>query len=208
MISQKDVLYLGHPTGAVSLSVSPVIKRMSDVTPDDLAAVGRALYGQRWQTPLSEDLHISDRTMRRWLAGESAIPPAIVTELRTALVERLKTIGGLVRFTVNPRDKTIFHSATNAAFKYDELGAVKVLHPGFASSEEVPLIAEGAKEALRQECERHPSVNGMWIDPTTGRPVGPRLHGFMRGSVVIPPDVDLTAPIIDQPFSVEKGEIV
>jgi len=182
--------------------------RLSDVTPDDLAAVGRALYGQRWQTALAEDLHISDRTIRRWLSGESAIPPAIVTELRTALVERLKTIGGLLRFTVNPPDRTIFHSATNAAFSYDELGAVKLLNPGSASSEETPLIAEGAKEALRQELERHLMVKGMWIDPQTGRRSRPSLHGFMRGSVVIPPDVDLTAPVIDESFAVEKGKVI
>lgn len=184
------------------------MKRTSAVTPVELAAVGRALYGQRWQTPLAADLHVTDRTIRRWLAGESAIPPAIVTELRTAVLERLKTIGGLVRFTVNPRDATIFHSATNAAFKYNDLGAVKLLHPGFASTEEIPLIAEGAKEALRQERERHPMLRGVRINPKTGRPAAPKLHGFMRGSVAISPDVDLTAPIIDEPFSVEKDEIV
>lgn len=31
------------------------------------------------------------------------------------------------------------------------------------------------------------------------------LHGFMRGSVVISEDVDLTAPILDEPFVAEDG---
>jgi prevent-host-death family protein len=34
-----------------------------------------------------------------------------------------------------------------------------------------------------------------------------QLHGFMRGSVVIPADVDLTAPVIDEPFSADAGDI-
>ena len=32
-----------------------------------------------------------------------------------------------------------------------------------------------------------------------------RLPGFMRGSVIIPPDVDLTAPVLDEPFAAEDG---
>jgi prevent-host-death family protein len=31
------------------------------------------------------------------------------------------------------------------------------------------------------------------------------LHGFMRGSVVIPPGTDLTAPVLDEPFDAELG---
>jgi prevent-host-death family protein len=31
------------------------------------------------------------------------------------------------------------------------------------------------------------------------------LPGFMRDSVVIPPDVDLTEPITDEPFAAEEG---
>ncbi len=34
-----------------------------------LANVGGALYGPSWQTPLSEALGVSDRTVRRWVAG-------------------------------------------------------------------------------------------------------------------------------------------
>lgn len=32
-----------------------------------------------------------------------------------------------------------------------------------------------------------------------------KLHGFMRGSVVIPPGADLTAPVCDETFSAERG---
>jgi prevent-host-death family protein len=34
-----------------------------------------------------------------------------------------------------------------------------------------------------------------------------QLHGFMRGTVIIPDDVDLTAPILDEPFTTEDGNL-
>ncbi len=34
-----------------------------------------------------------------------------------------------------------------------------------------------------------------------------RLHGFLRGSVVIPPDIDLTAPVADEALAADEGEI-
>ncbi len=33
------------------------------------------------------------------------------------------------------------------------------------------------------------------------------LHGFMRGSVIVPDDVDLTAPIADETWAAEDGII-
>jgi antitoxin (DNA-binding transcriptional repressor) of toxin-antitoxin stability system len=33
------------------------------------------------------------------------------------------------------------------------------------------------------------------------------VHGFMRGSVSIPPGFDLTAPVSDEPFAAEHGEL-
>jgi prevent-host-death family protein len=33
------------------------------------------------------------------------------------------------------------------------------------------------------------------------------LYGFMRGSVIIADDVDLTAPVLDEPFTAENGDL-
>src|SRR5215470_14699039 len=52
------------------------------MTPDAMGQIGRALYGERWQTSLATDLDIADRTMRRWLTGESAIPGNVERDLR------------------------------------------------------------------------------------------------------------------------------
>jgi len=34
-----------------------------------------------------------------------------------------------------------------------------------------------------------------------------QLHGFLRGSVIIPDDADLTAPTLDEPFAAEAGDL-
>ena len=34
-----------------------------------------------------------------------------------------------------------------------------------------------------------------------------RLHGFLQGSVIVPPEIDLTAPVADEAFAADKGEI-
>ncbi len=34
-----------------------------------------------------------------------------------------------------------------------------------------------------------------------------RLHGFLRGSVVVPPEIDLTAPVADEAFAAGEGAI-
>jgi hypothetical protein len=42
-----------------------------------LAAVGEALYGPLWQTSLSVALEVSDRTVRRWAAGDVSVPERV-----------------------------------------------------------------------------------------------------------------------------------
>lgn len=51
------------------------------MTPKQLEAAGRELYGEQWQTPLADALGVSDRTVRRWLAGDRAIPDGLAAEL-------------------------------------------------------------------------------------------------------------------------------
>jgi prevent-host-death family protein len=34
-----------------------------------------------------------------------------------------------------------------------------------------------------------------------------KLHGFMRGSVVIPPAIDLTMPVADEAFAANRGRL-
>ena len=51
-------------------------------------ATGRALYGERWQAALAADLEISDRTLRRWIAGDATIPDGVAVDLLRLVTER------------------------------------------------------------------------------------------------------------------------
>lgn len=60
-----------------------------------LRAVGEALYGPRWQSDLARDLDVSDRTVRRWVAGAVRMPPGVVTDLRRLCDERVRALNHL-----------------------------------------------------------------------------------------------------------------
>lgn len=49
--------------------------------PNDLAAIGRFIYGERWQSALSRALNVSDRTMRHWKAGKYPIPEGAAADV-------------------------------------------------------------------------------------------------------------------------------
>jgi hypothetical protein len=173
------VLYLGQADVGVVV-----------VTPDQLKDKGRALYGERWQSALARDLGVTDRTMRRWLAGDCAIPARAESEMRAVIADR---VGGLIAFDVNPGENSICYSYTGTCFRYDpESGVLTELTRGLASQAEIQLIRLAAEEKLHDQAERTPSC---------------RLHGFMRGTVIIPPGVDLTAPVLDEPFDAEEGRL-
>lgn len=67
------------------------------MTRDELTQAGQALYGERWQSALARTLDVSDRTMRRWVAGSSPIPDDVRAETRALLKDRLSAIWNLIR---------------------------------------------------------------------------------------------------------------
>ena len=63
-----------------------------------LATIGVTLYGEgeHWIGRLAEDLGVNERTMRRWLAGESAIPARVWEDLINIAIGRAREIADLV----------------------------------------------------------------------------------------------------------------
>ena len=51
------------------------------MTPADLAAAGRLLYGDAWQMPLARALGVDRRTVGRWAAGSAPIPGGVADEI-------------------------------------------------------------------------------------------------------------------------------
>ena len=60
-----------------------------------LRDTGEALYGPRWQSDLARDLHVSDRTVRRWIAGRAGMPAGIALDLLRLCDERAQALSDL-----------------------------------------------------------------------------------------------------------------
>jgi hypothetical protein len=67
------------------------------MTPALLREAGEALYGPLWQSELARALGVADRTVRRWIAGERALPPSLAQPLRALLTDHGKAIATVRR---------------------------------------------------------------------------------------------------------------
>lgn len=64
------------------------MERLSSAAPCLLIEAGLALYGERWQSSLSRDLGVSDRTVRRWIAGKIHVPEGIYGDILRIVHQR------------------------------------------------------------------------------------------------------------------------
>ena len=60
-----------------------------------LVECGEALYGQQWQSALARDLGVSDRTVRRWVAGTFEVPVGLYVDLLRLTQERAALLDSL-----------------------------------------------------------------------------------------------------------------
>jgi hypothetical protein len=51
------------------------------MTVEEFRAVGIALFGYGWQSKLARELGIADRTVRKWVSGETPLPEWLETAL-------------------------------------------------------------------------------------------------------------------------------
>ena len=63
----------------------------------------------------------------------------------------------------------------------------------------------GARQIGRLEITKHGKVVAVLIPPASREEAALQLHGFLRGSVIVPDGVDLTAPVLDDPLDAELG---
>ena len=57
-----------------------------------LRQVGEALYGVQWHSDLSRDIGVSERSIRRWLAGTDAVPKGVWQDIHLHAELRWMTI--------------------------------------------------------------------------------------------------------------------
>lgn len=56
---------------------------------------GEALYGPRFQRELAEALGVNERTMRRWVAGDTSPPDSVLDDLKALVRERIALLRSL-----------------------------------------------------------------------------------------------------------------
>jgi plasmid maintenance system antidote protein VapI len=56
--------------------------------PENLKDVGAMLFGSQWQTDLAGALGVSNRTVRRWVSGDTGIPSTVWIEIAKLCDER------------------------------------------------------------------------------------------------------------------------
>lgn len=76
------------------------------MSPALLHSIGNALYGPRWQSELARDLGVSDRTVRRWSAGEHQVPDGIWWDLDIMMSDRCRELQLLIQQTSKAQGET------------------------------------------------------------------------------------------------------
>jgi antitoxin (DNA-binding transcriptional repressor) of toxin-antitoxin stability system len=61
------------------------------------------------------------------------------------------------------------------------------------------------RELERVTITRRGRVVGILLPPDNEAESVRQLHGFMRGSVLVPPGIDLTEPVAHEPFAAKSG---
>ena len=61
-----------------------------------LIETGEALYGPRWQSEIARDLKMSDRHIRRLVAGAAELTPGMVMDLHRIASQRRSDLDQLI----------------------------------------------------------------------------------------------------------------
>jgi hypothetical protein len=64
-----------------------------------------------------------------------------------------------------------------------------------------------ARKLTRVTVTKRGKIVAVLTSPEDAEATVRRLHGFMRGSVIAPPEFDFTAPVLDEPLLADEGHI-
>jgi hypothetical protein len=63
---------------------------------DIIVKCGEALYGPRFQRELAVALRVNERTMRRWIAGDTEPPDGVAEDLMVLVRVRIKRLAAIL----------------------------------------------------------------------------------------------------------------
>jgi prevent-host-death family protein len=65
----------------------------------------------------------------------------------------------------------------------------------------------GTRRIGRLGITKHGRIVAVLVPPASSEEAIRELHGSLRGSVLVPEGVDLTAPVLDEPLDAEGGSL-
>lgn len=98
--------------------MTPAEFRRTTISPGAFARVGRALYGDKWQSPLARALSINERSVRYMAAGDRLVSIGIVGGLLEIVLDRqeeLRQIGDELAGVLRQKPREAPAAATQAA---------------------------------------------------------------------------------------------
>ena len=100
-------MFCGSPKRMVTIALRRGLPRSTGISPEPdhgygkgltmkdqhlLQSVGEVLYGEEWTTNLARELHVSDRSMRRWANGTDPVQWGVFFDLARIVERRLKSL--------------------------------------------------------------------------------------------------------------------
>jgi prevent-host-death family protein len=65
----------------------------------------------------------------------------------------------------------------------------------------------GSRQIGQLGITKHGRIVAVLVPPVSPEEAVRQLQGFLRGSVAVPEEVDLTAPVLDEPLDAEGGSL-
>lgn len=120
-----------------------------------LRQIGEALYGAEWQTPLSQAVGVSDRSVRRWAAGTDEVPPGVWHDIHRHAYARWATI----RYFDEEIERVLQSSVPQPIPNSEPKPAMLGLHFALHTAQGRPVRCFISREVLDDRVPRNPAVH-------------------------------------------------
>ena len=162
-------------------------RQNSRKTANILQEVGRALYGDIWQSELARDLGCNDRTVRKWNAGDAPIPEYLRKEVAkicrrrgNRLIEMAEQLGATARRSPGPLRRARFRRIRASSRRRSNHRRPTLRARAFPLRVILPRPAPRSPERARGRPGR---------DSPDGRAISPGLRPGVLGPGVVAPTV-------------------
>jgi Protein of unknown function (DUF1488) len=141
----KEALFNMHIQKPEKLNLDAVLLRQ----------IGEALYGAEWQTPLSQAVGVSDRSVRRWAAGTDEVPSGVWRDIHLHAYARWATIKYFDEEIERFLQSSVLHPIPNSEPKLAMLG----LHFALHTAQGRPVRCFINREVFDDRVQRNPAAH-------------------------------------------------